>query len=160
MTLQLNEILLGAWLRLSTSINNNRVVSEISYNESLICNILYRNMIQNPGQDLTATDLCSETKILKSQMNRILTQLENKNLITRVRSEDDHRKLFVRLNSDASNAYLMQHKKILALLDAIISKIGEARTLETIRSLNEISGVAEEFMRLNQQPPEDSTNLQ
>ncbi len=149
--MQLNEILLGAWLRLSTSINNNRVVSEISYNESLICNILYRNMTQNPGQDLTATDLCEETKILKSQMNRILTQLEQKNLITRVRCEEDRRKLFIRLNEDASNAYLMQHEKILTILNAIIDKIGETRTLETIRSLNEISEVAEEFMKLNQQ---------
>lgn len=156
--MQLNEILLGAWLRLSTSINNNRVVSEMSYNESLICNILYRNMTQHPGQDITATDLCNETKILKSQMNRILTQLEKKDLITRIRCEEDRRKLYVRLKTDASNAYLMQHEKILTILDAIINKIGESRTMETIHSLNEIAEVAEEFMRLNQQSPETDSH--
>ena len=36
-----NEALLTTWLRLSTSISNNRFVSEMSYNESLVCSILY-----------------------------------------------------------------------------------------------------------------------
>ena len=91
---QLNEVLLGAWLRISTVINNSRLVSEMSYNESLICNILYRNATEHPEHTMTATDLCAETRILKSQMNRILTQLEEKKLITRERSSEDKRKIY------------------------------------------------------------------
>ena len=128
--MQLNEALLGAWLRLSISINNSRVVSEISYKESLICNILYRNATESPEQSLTATDLCKETRILKSQMNRILTQLENKNLITRERSPEDKRKVFIRLTSEQSNAYIKQHAQILALLDTIIDKLAQNRPKE------------------------------
>ena len=144
--MQLNESLLGAWLRLSISINNSRVVSEISYNESLICNILYRNATEHPEENLTATDLCKETRILKSQMNRILTQLEAKNLITRERSSEDKRKIFVHLTSEQSNAYLRQHAQILELLDTIIDKLGEEQTKGVIRALNGISDIANEVI--------------
>ena len=144
--MQLNEALLGSWLKLSIAINNSRVVSEISYNESLICNILYRNSIECPEQSLTATDLCKETRILKSQMNRILTQLEKKELITRERCTDDKRKVFVHLTSEQSNAYLKQHAQILDLLDAIIAKLGKEQTVEVIRALNGISDVADEVI--------------
>ena len=146
MIMQLNKALLGAWLRLSISINNSRVVSELSYNESLICNILYRNEAEAPGQTMTATDICRETKILKSQMNRILTQLEKKNLITRERSVEDKRKVFVRLTSEQSNAYLRQHAQILELLDTIIVKLGKQQTENIIRALNGISDVADELI--------------
>ena len=147
MTMQLNELLLGAWLKLSTAINNSRLVSEMSYNESLICNILYRNATESPERTLTATDLCSETKILKSQMNRILTQLEEKNLITRERSPEDKRKIFIRLTSEQSNAYLKQHTQILELLDDIIDKLGKKKTMEIIQALNRISDVANEVIK-------------
>lgn len=144
--MQLNEVLLGAWLKISTAINNSRLVSEMSYNESLICNILYRNATENPDVLLTATDLCTETKILKSQMNRILTQLEEKNLITRERSAQDRRKVYVRLTNEQSNAYLKQHEHIIKLLDNIIAKLGEEKTLEIIEVLNGISDVAGEII--------------
>lgn len=144
--MQLNEALLGAWLKLSTAINNSRLVSEMSYNESLICNILYRNATEFPDKVLTATDLCDETKILKSQMNRILTQLEEKNLITRERSKEDKRRVFIRLTTEQSNSYLKQHEQILGLLDDIIAKLGEEQTKEIIRALNGISTVADEFI--------------
>ena len=145
--MKLNEVLLGAWLKISTAINNSRLVSEMSYNESLICNILYRNATEHPEQFLTATDLCTETKILKSQMNRILNQLEEKNLITRERSNRDKRKVFVRLTTEQSNAYLKQHEQILQLLDNIIEKLGEEKTLEIIETLNGISDVAGELIK-------------
>jgi len=144
--MQLNEALLGAWLKLSTAINNSRLVSEMSYNESLICNILYRNVAECPEKTLTATDLCDETKILKSQMNRILTQLEEKNLIIRERSSEDKRKIYIRLTSDQSNAYLKQHEQILKLLDDVIAKLGKEQTKEIIRALNGISDVADEII--------------
>lgn len=144
---QLNEVLLGAWLKISTVINNNRLVSEMSYNESLICNILYRNSTEQPELTMTATDLCAETKILKSQMNRILTQLEKKELITRERSAEDKRKIYVHLTKEQSNAYLKQHEQILNLLDGIIDNIGEEKTLEIVEALNNISDVAKDLIK-------------
>lgn len=145
--MKLNEKLLGAWLRISTVINNSRLVSEMSYNESLICNILYRHAMESPNRRLTATDLCAETKILKSQMNRILTQLEEKNLITRERSPEDKRMVYVHITTDQSNTYIKQHARILSLLDNIIEKIGEEKALEIIHSLNSISAIAGEIIK-------------
>ena len=145
--MQTNERLLGAWLKISTVINNSRLVSEMSYNETLICNILYRNAMEHPEQLLTATDLCTETKILKSQMNRILAQLEEKKLITRERSSEDKRKVFVRLNEDQSNTYIKQHSQILKLLDDIIERLGEEKAIEITEALNGISDVASEIIK-------------
>lgn len=145
--MQLNEALLDAWLKISTAVNNSRLVSEMSYNESRICNILYRNALEYPEKFLTATDLCTETKILKSQMNRILTQLEEKKLITRERSPEDKRKIFIRLTTEQSNAYLTQHTQILKLLDNIIEKLGEEQTKEVIHALNGITDVAEQIIK-------------
>lgn len=145
--LQTNEALLGAWLRLSTSINNSRLVTDLPYNESLICNILYRNELTQPDKLLTATELCSETKILKSQMNRILEQMEEKHLIFRERSPKDKRKIFIRLNHAPESAYFEQHKKILTIMDSVIEKLGEGKSRIVVRTLNDISDVADELFQ-------------
>lgn len=140
-----NEALLGAWLRLSTSINNSRLTSDMPYKESLICNILYRNSLDTPDRLLTATDLCSMTKMLKSQMNRTLNQLEEKNMITRERSPEDKRKVYIHLEPEQAQAYLDQHEKILSLLDAIIERLGVEETENAIHVLHTISDIADEL---------------
>lgn len=38
----LNEELLSVWLRLSGVINNQRLVTGLSFNEALVCNLLVR----------------------------------------------------------------------------------------------------------------------
>lgn len=139
----LNEELLSAWLRLSTTIVNNKVVSDMPYNESLICNILYRNQLHHPEQRLTATDLCNETKMLKSQMNRTLNQMEEKRLILRERSDRDKRQVFVTLDMDNASSYQQQHEKILQIADAIIEKTGNEKALEIISLFETISDIAE-----------------
>ena len=95
-----NEALLKTWLRLSTSIINNRLVSEMSYNESLVCSILYPNT--KMGMYMTATELCHFTKMLKSQMNRTLNILEEKKLILRRRSDTDKRQVMISTTPRAS----------------------------------------------------------
>lgn len=143
----LNENLLSTWLRLSTSVINNRLVSDLSYNESLVCNILYNAYKKEPTHFLTATDLCNTTKMLKSQMNRTLNQLEEKQIITRVRSSSDKRQVFVTFNLDTADIYLEQHQKILALVDTIIEHFG-AETLEaTLQLLNSVCDAADDAIR-------------
>ena len=105
-----NEALLKTWLRLSTSIINNRLVSEMSYNESLVCSILYSHT--KLGISMTATELCHFTKMLKSQMNRTLNLLEEKKLILRQRSDTDKRQVMILFNMEHAQAYENQHQKI------------------------------------------------
>lgn len=141
---KINENLLDAWLRLSISVNNPRLVTEITYNESLICNILYKNA-HNPEKMLTATDLCKMTNMLKSQMNRTLNQLEERKLITRERSTIDKRQVFVSMNMDQCRVYETQHEQILQILDAVIEKLGTEQAQNAIQILNAISEVAEQL---------------
>ena len=139
----LNEELLHAWLKLSTSIINNRVVSDLSYNESLVCNLLYHTYLTSPDSLLTATDLCTETNMLKSQMNRTLNSLEKKNIITRTRSSNDKRQVLVQFNLDSADTYLKQHQEILSLLDTIIDRLGIEKTQETIQLFHSICAIAD-----------------
>lgn len=143
---KLNEELLDAWVRVSMTVNSERVVSEMPYNESVVCNYLYRNERENPGKRITATDLCNFTKILKSQMNRTLNRLEEKNIITRERSSTDKRQVYVRFNMDKADLYIQQHAKILKLVDAFIEKFGKEKAVEIIQMFNGISDLAEEVM--------------
>lgn len=143
---QLNEQLLNAWLRVSTSIVNSRIVSELPYNEALVCNALYRNMMES-DTPLTATDLCSMTNMLKSQMNRTLNQLESKGLITRQRSMEDKRQVFVLFNADSSDVYEAQHSRILKLLDAIIAQLGEEKAVETVKTLTCVADIADGILK-------------
>lgn len=143
----LNEELLYAWLRVSTSIVNSRIVSELSYNETLVCNALYRNMLEQGDKPLTATDLCSMTNMLKSQMNRTLNLLEVKGLITRQRSTEDKRQVFVMFNSDKADAYQAQHARILKLLDGIIGELGEEKAEEVVDTLIQIADIADGILK-------------
>ena len=143
----LNEELLSSWIKLTMTISNEKLVSDMPYNEAVICNILYRNNKSNPDRLLTATDLCRETRMLKSQMNRTLTSMEDKGLILRTRSKDDKRQIFVELNNDEIGLYVSQHSKILNLVDMMISHFGEDKIIEIIKLFDQISDIAEEVMK-------------
>lgn len=142
-----NESLLNAWLRLSTSVVNTRWVSEMSYNESLICNILYQHLRQNPEQKITATDLCRETKMLKSQMNRTLNLLESRNIIRKERSSEDKRQVWISLDWDQAELYKSQHERILKLVDTVIEKIGEEDAIAAVEIITKLSDVADDVCK-------------
>ena len=144
---RLNEELLHAWLRVSTSIVNSRIVSELSYNETLVCNALHRSTQEPGGKPLTATDLCGMTNMLKSQMNRTLNLLEVKGLITRERSDEDKRQVFVRFEPDKAALYRTQHARILKLLDGIIEELGEEKADEVRQSLIRIADIADSILK-------------
>ena len=144
--ISLNENLLNAWLTLSTSVINNRVVSKLPYNESLICNVLYRHRLSGNDQPLTATDLCNETKMAKSLMNRTLNQLESLGLITRTRSHTDKRHVLVTFNMEKADIYLKQHQEILHIIDTIITQMGVKKATELVSLFNQISAIANDIL--------------
>ena len=137
-----NEKVLDAWLEMTTVINNERITVDLPYNESMICRYLY----QNQDQRVTATDLCNWMRMQKSQMNRTLTAMEKKNLITRVRSQEDHRQIFLTLNASMMQVYQDQHEKIIELVDGIFKKIGYDKQEEAIELFNLISQTAKEMI--------------
>lgn len=142
----INEKVLSAWLKLSTTICNERIVSEMPYNESLICSILHHNALEHPDKKITATELCERTNIQKSQMNRTLNSMEQKGLIFRKRSEKDKRQVFVTMNMENAEVYECQHKKILNFVDAVLEKVGKDKAEEIIQLFTLISSKAKEVM--------------
>lgn len=72
--MKINEKILSSWLKMILAVDSERVASKLSYNESVICNVLYTNK----DEEMTATELCSITNMQKSLMNRTLNSLELK----------------------------------------------------------------------------------
>ena len=87
----MNEKILTAWLNMTTVINNDKITVELPFNEAMICRYLY--LYRNGN--VIASQLCEWMNMQKSQMNRTLTNMENKNLIRRIRNEEDRRQIFV-----------------------------------------------------------------
>lgn len=141
-----NEAILEAWLRLSLAVNNSKLVSDMPFNEARICNILYNNQMCNPERKLTATDLCKETRILKSQMNRTLNHMEAQGIIKRSRSTSDRRQIWITLNAEHSRLYKLQHEKTLHFIDSIAEKIGRDKSNEIIQLFTLIADTAEEVL--------------
>ena len=142
----INEKVLSAWLKLSTTICNERIVSELPFNESFICGILHRNAMEYPDKKITATELCEKTNMQKSLMNRTLNSLEEKGLIFRKRSEKDKRQVFVSMNMDNAEVYERQHKNILRVVDEIVEKVGKEKADEIVSLFTLISNKAKEVI--------------
>lgn len=120
------EQLLEAWMAMEVCIRGNRLLSEFSMNEMLVCNTLYRRM--HSGSPVTATELCRNTRLLKSQMNRLLSSMEYDGLIRRERNPADKREVYVYLQEAALPRYLKEHEHVLNIVGAVCSALGEEDT--------------------------------
>ncbi len=145
----LQEELLQAWVDMSLHIRGNRLVSGLSFNEIVICRILYAQQMKD-GKPVTATDLCKRMHLLKSQINKVLTSMEKQGLIERIRSEDDRRKMEIRLKPGAEQVYIDAHARILKIMGFVCSEMGEEQTRQltqllhgAVRSIDRISANVE-----------------
>lgn len=127
------EELLNAWLYMSANVWNRRIVQKLSFNEAFVCNLLYRKNQNTRGEKVTATYLCKETKLLKSQMNKILNKLEKEGIISRERSSLDKRQVHIFLTEKGQTIYQEEHEGILGLLDCIMGRLTEEEVEGTYR---------------------------
>ena len=139
----IKEKVLDAWLGLLTSINTERIVSSMTFNEAILCNILSRSK----DKVFTATELCNKLKMQKSLMNRTLTSMEDKGWISRIRSTLDKRQVFVKWNEEASALYQKEHEAVLDLIDRILSKIGYDKANEVIQMFSMITSIAQQEIK-------------
>ena len=135
-----NEKILTSWLKMILSVDGEHLVSQLPYNEAVVCNLL----LDNPNKQMTATDLCGITKMQKSLMNRTLTSLESKKLIERIRSKEDKRLVLVKLVNDVNNTFMKQHEKTLKYVDKLINRIGKDKVDEIITLFDSITKIAQE----------------
>lgn len=145
------EELLNAWLYMSANVWNRRIVRKLSFNEAFVCNLLYRR-IQEPDREMiTATDLCEETRLLKSQMNKILTKLEKDGVIERKRSKTDKRQVYLFLTEKGRKIYEEEHDGILKILDAVVEKYTQEEIEGIHRLFHTIVDVVAECQNKNEE---------
>ena len=145
--IQIADELLDAWLSLSSTLWNTRIVSSMTFNEAHVLGILMRH--GEEADPLTATDLIRRTRLLKSQMNKILTALESRGFITRTRAELDKRMIFIHLTEEGTQAYLNEHKRVDAILNQLIGQIGTDRALYIARELQEITEILDGIVSID-----------
>ena len=141
---ELQEELLDGWLQMSTVICNERLVSAMTYNESMVCGVLHRNRQKR----VTATDLCAKLRILKPQMNAILNGLQNRGMLERIRSEADRRQVYLQLTKEGCASYERAHQELLALPQGLIEQLGEEKMRQLAGLMHE---VAEKFPDISEE---------
>ena len=140
--LQSGDKLLDAWLNLTSTLWNTRLVVSIPYNEAHVLGLLLRHC----GEPMTATDLIHRTHLLKSQMNKLLTSLEGKGFITRVRAKEDKRRIEIRLTPEGVLAYREEHKRVEAILQQLTGRIGAQRALDIAQDLSDIVTLLDDIL--------------
>lgn len=136
---ELREELLDGWLRMSMTIWNERLVKTMTYNEAVVCNLLYKQH-KKDGAPLTATYLCEQLQIRKPQMNVILNRMEQEGKITRTRSVNDKRNVEILLTADGIRSYETVHEEILRLPEALITHLGEEKSKIFADMMHEVAG--------------------
>ena len=140
----LSEELIIAWMQLNAMMEKRALVHGLSFNEALVCNLLDRGCN-------TASTLCAQTKILKSQMNSILRSLEKKGIIARSPSSTDRRKVEIRFLDAGYELYRRSHQHTLAIIDRLIEALGEA---EVCRLIPMFRLAAKKFDELSTEVPQ------
>lgn len=135
-SVQAREELLQAWIDMSLRVRGNRLVSGLSFNEIVICRILYERQISGESP-VTASELCRKMHLLKSQINKILTGMEKQGLIERVRSGNDRRKMELCLKPGAEKIYLEAHERILIIMGHVCEHMGADHAHELTMLLRE-----------------------
>ena len=138
--------LLDAWLNLTSTLWNTRLVSSMTFNEAHVLGILLRH--QSDEEPMTATDLIRRTRLLKSQMNKIITSLEGRGYVSRVRASLDKRMIHIHLTAEGERAYLEQHKAVEDILEQLIERIGAERALLVAAELSEITEILDDIVPL------------
>ncbi len=136
--------LLDAWLSLTSTLWNTRVVQSMTFNEAHVMGILLRS--SDHAAPLTATDLIRRTHLLKSQMNKILTTLESKGYITRLRAQNDRRMAHITLTPQGREAYLAEHAGVEDILKKLTDHLGEERALHIAADLADVVSALDDIL--------------
>lgn len=139
----IDEPLLYAWLRMSTTLEDIQPYTRLTRNESLICHVLFRQEKTRPGVPLTPTDISRRTKIRKSQVNRSLNQLERRGIITREHSTADRRKVYVHFMTENASAFFEMYAKSIEMTDRFVSAVGADEAERLIAVMDKVTEIAE-----------------
>ena len=140
------EELLQAWMGMSIFIRGNRFLSDLSFNEIMVCGLLFRQQ-ERGGEALTATDLCEYTNLLKSQINHILTAMESRGFLRRVRSDRDKRVVHVHLLEEGRTSYLKEHARVMHIIQAVFDALGADKAKDLTALINQATEVVNAYQK-------------
>ncbi len=146
----LSEELLAVWLQLSGAVNNQRLVTGLSFHQAQVCGLLVQ--AREEGRTVTAKELCRRTRILKSQMNAILCSLERLGYLQRRADPRDRRQAELLLLPAGLDAYRASHRRTLELVNRLVAAMGREqvqtmipllrRTVDTFDSILAAQGAS------------------
>lgn len=133
----LEEQLISAWVRLTGILKNTRITKGMVYNEAIVMLVAY-NRYREDGEGLVSfKEIVSETRMLKSLVNRTIDSLVQKNYLQRCEGKDK-RTTFVRVVPENLGEYLTVHEQSLALAHSLAEVIGKEDAQAFIRIVNKI----------------------
>lgn len=144
-TNQIAENILRKWLNITSFIQNDRIVSQITFNEALVCNHLMHQSEMTPDY-LTPSELCKRTGIQKSLMNRTLKALNERNLIEYVEGIEDKRSTPIRINKNNLELFISEHNKNIQIVEKFMNFWGTEKTNNIIQALSDIESAAVEII--------------
>lgn len=147
---ELMEDLLGAWMAMSIGIKGNRILKALSFNEMVICRLLYR--AGQEGREITATDLCHETRLLKSQVNKVLSDLEEKGLLYRHRDSADKRRVFLRMTEEKKGIYLKEHRHVMSIIQQVCDRLSKQEIEILVEKMGKVVDIMDEPGLLSEKP--------
>ena len=136
--MEVSEELIKTWNQISYALKPSRMFSKLSYNEQTICSILIHG-----EKKCTATDLIQKTGLLKSQMNKIISQLEEKNVVQRNRNLEDKRKITIFITDYGKELYQKEHQSVLEIGKLVTNSLGEEKTRQLVDLMNETLHIIE-----------------
>jgi Sugar-specific transcriptional regulator TrmB. len=129
----LEEELLRAYINMSVNIKENRLLSDLSFNEIMVMNLIVE-------EERSFKELEERLNILKSQLNRIINDLKAKGLVETYIPLNDKRKLIIKKGNNIE-LYNTEHERMLRLMSLVKNKLGEADFKKLIELLNETTNV-------------------
>ena len=120
----LEEQVISAWVRLTGLLKNTRITKGMVYNEAIVMLVAYNRYREDGVGMVSFKEIVSETRMLKSLVNRTIDALVERGLLVRCEGKDK-RTTFVHILPDNIEGYLQFHEQSLALATKMTGLIGE-----------------------------------
>lgn len=137
------EELLGAWMRMSIGIKGNRILKDLSFNEMVVCRLLYQ--ARQEGREITATEICKHARLLKSQVNKLLGEMEKRELIYKHRDSEDKRRVFIRLREESLSVYLTEHEHVMSIIGQVCERLTNQEVEILIEKMSKVVAIMDEI---------------
>lgn len=133
----LEEQVITAWVRLTGLLKNTRITKGMVYNEAIVMLFAYNRYREDGIGVISFKEIVTETRMLKSLVNRTIDSLVAKGYLARCEGKDK-RTTFVRIRPENIGEYLDVHEQSLSLASHMIGIIGREDAEAFVRIVNKI----------------------